>query len=113
MASFADRMGSMDAKIMRSLKDGSVDYLAANGGVISLRVEAIVEQDVTRVDEVNHVMDRVTTICVIKTQLPRLDRKGSFRSNADEPVRALADKTWHIDGIENDDGHLITFYVVP
>lgn len=113
MGTFAARMDSMDANIMRSLKDGRVDYLAADGEVNTEAIEAIVEQDVTRIDEVNGAMDRVVTVCVIKSHLTRFDRKGAFRSNAGEPIRSLLDKTWHIDGIESDDGDMITFYVVP
>ena len=32
------------------------------------------------------------------------DRQGAF---------VMDGRTWHIDGIAEDDGHLITFYVVP
>lgn len=111
--SFAALTDDMDSSIMESLKDGRVDHLAASGTVLAAGVEAIVDEGVERIAELTGFVDRVTTITVRKDLLPGLDRKGGFRSTADEPVAVLDSKTWHIDGIAADDGHLITFYVVP
>lgn len=111
--SFDDLISDMDATLMETLKDGCVDYLASDDETIATGLEAIVDQGVMRIDEASGATDRVVTICVIKSQLTRFDRKGAFRSNAGEPIRALSDKSWHIDGIESDDGDMITFYVVP
>ena len=55
----------------------------------------------------------MVTICVRKALLGSYDRKGAFVSNVEEPIADLAAKRWHLDGIESDDGHLITFYVRP
>lgn len=41
---------------------------------------------------------------VQKRHLQPFDRQGAF---------VMDGKTWHIDGIERDDGHMITLYVVP
>lgn len=113
MARFDTLVSRMDAKLMAGLKDGRVDYLSASGQLLAEGLEAIVEREVTRVNEITGAVDRPITVCVLKSLLGRLDRQGRFRSNADEPVAALAGKTWHTDGIESDDGSLITFYLVP
>lgn len=104
MAGFADLTDDMDAMLMSSLNDGQADYLSAVGAVLAGGVEVILDKDVERLDVVSGLLDRAVTITVRKTLLQPLDRKGAFR---------LAGKTWHIDGIAEDDGHLITFYVKP
>lgn len=113
MASFDSLVDQMDTKLMGSLNDGRVDYFTASGQLLAAGIEAIVEREVERVNEVTGVIDRPITVCVLKSQLGKLDRKGIFRSNAVDPVAALAERDWTIDGIESDDGSLITFYVVP
>tara|TARA_R110000764_G_scaffold2641_5_gene11475 strand:+ start:4994 stop:5332 length:339 start_codon:yes stop_codon:yes gene_type:complete len=112
MASFADLTNEMDDSVMSSLKDGRIDLLTAAGAVAVVGVDAIVEQDVERISEQGFV-ERVVTICVRKALLGSYDRKGAFVSNVEEPIADLAAKRWHLDGIESDDGHLITFYVRP
>lgn len=113
MASFAELTESMDASLLTSLNDGCVDFLAATGSVAVEGIPAIVEQGVERINEASGFVDRVTTVCVQKSALGSLDRKGAFRSNAERPVKLLGGRLWHIDDIAEDDGHLITFYVVP
>lgn len=113
MASFADLADDMDATLLDSLKDGRVDFLTASGSVAVEGLDAIVEQDVERINALSGAVDLVVTICVLKSALGSYDRKGAFRSNAGEPVKLIAGKTMHLDGIESDDGSLITFYVRP
>lgn len=102
--SFADFTDDMDAMLMASLNDGTADYLNAAGAVLAAGVQVIFERDVERLDVVSGMLDRAVTLTARKALLVPLDRKGAFR---------LADKTWHIDGVAADDGHLITLYVVP
>lgn len=109
--SFADLMDDMDAAIMASLNDGTGDYLNAAGAVLAGGVEVILDKDVERLDIVSGMVDRAVTIAVRRQLLHPLDLKGAFRL---DPAEWGADgKTWHIGGIAEDDGHLITFYVVP
>lgn len=102
--SFADLTDDMDAMLMASLNDGTADYLNAAGAVQAAGVEVILERDVERLDVVSGMLDRAVTLTVRKALLTPLDRKGAF---------VHAGKKWHIDGIAEDDGHLITLYVVP
>lgn len=95
---------SMNKTILRTLADGAAEYLSAAGAVLAPAVEVIVNMDVERMDAVSGAIDRTVTITARKALLQPYDRKGAFR---------LAGKTWHIDGVAEDDGHLITFYVVP
>ncbi len=113
MSTFADLTDDMDEMIMSSLNDGAADYLNAAGAVLASSLEVIVDMDVERMDTISGGVERMVTVTVRKSLLVPFDRKGSFRSNADAPVKALSTKTWHIDGIAEDDGHMITFYVVP
>lgn len=101
---FADLTDDMDIMLMSSLNDGLANYLNASGAVLAEGVEVMLDKDVERVDIVSGMVDRAVTISVRKSLLQPLDRKGAF---------VLAGKTWHIDGIAEDDGHLITFYLVP
>jgi len=111
MAGFADLIDDMDAAIMASLNDGSADYLSASGAVLAEGLEVILDKDVERMDVVSGMVDRAVTITVRRHLLQPLDRAAAFRL---APEDWGADgKTWHIDGIADDDGHLITFYVVP
>lgn len=104
MAGFGDSMAAMDAAIMASLNDGTADYLNVGGAVLVSAVEVILDRDVERLETVNGMLDRAVTITVRRSLLQPFDRRGAFR---------LDGKTWHIDGIASDDGHLITFFVVP
>ncbi|MCY1294718.1 hypothetical protein D9M70_440260 [compost metagenome] len=104
MAGFGDHIGDLDDMVMSSLSDGSAQYLSRAGVVLAPAVPVIVDLDVERVDTLSGGIDRVRTHCVQKHLVQPLDLKGAF---------ALDGKTWHIDGIAEDDGHLITFYVVP
>ncbi|MGE6790888.1 hypothetical protein ACQKFS_02545 [Pseudomonas guineae] len=113
MSTFDDLTDDMDTMLMSSLNDGGADYLNATGALMASGLEVIVDMDVERVDNLSGGVDRVMTIAVRKALVVPFDRKGAFRANADNPVKALGTKVWHIDGIAEDDGHLITFYVVP
>ena len=104
MAGFADLTDDMDAEIMASLNDGQADYLNAVGAVLAEGVEVILDKDVERMDVITGMVDRAVAITVRKALLQPLDRKGAF---------SLDGKTWHIDGIAEDDSHLITFSVKP
>lgn len=111
MAGFGDLMDDMDEMIMSSLNDGTADYLNAAGAVLASGVEVILDKEVDRMDVVSGMVDRAVTITVRRHLLQPLDRKGAFRL---DPADWGADgKTWHIDVIAEDDGHLITFYVKP
>lgn len=94
----------MNKTILRTLADGIAEYHSATGAVLASGVEVIMERDVERLDDVSGMLDRSVTITVRKSLLQPFDRKGAF---------VMDGKTWHIDGIAADDGHMITFYVVP
>ena len=111
MAGFADLTDDMDAMLMSSLNDGLADYLNASGAVLAGGLEVILDKDVERMDLASGMVDRAVTITVQRHLLQPLDRKGAFR--LDPQAWGADGKTWHIDGIAEDDGHLITFYVVP
>lgn len=102
MASFGDCIAALDDAVMDSLSDGTATYLDRNGQVLADDVPVIVEQDVERFSE--HGTDRVRTHEVQKRYLQPFDRQGAF---------VMDGKTWHIDGIERDDGQMISLYVVP
>ena len=102
--SWAAMRDRMNKTIMRTLADGAAEYLSATGAVLARGVEVIMERDVERLDDVSGMLDRSVTITVRKSLLQPFDRKGAF---------VMDGKTWHIDGIAADDGHMITFYVVP
>jgi hypothetical protein len=104
MAGFGSALASMDAAIMAILNDGLADYLSATGAVLAGDVEVMLDKEVDRIDTASGMLDRAVAITVRKSLLQPFDRKGAF---------VLDGKTWHIDGIAEDDGHLITLYVVP
>ena len=111
MAGFGACIAALDAAVMAALGDGIADYLNASGAVLAGGIEVILDKDVERVDIVSGMVDRSVTITVRRHLLQPLDRQGAFRL---DPAEWGADgKTWHIDGIAEDDGHLITFYVKP
>jgi len=103
MSGFPDLVGDLDDMIMDSLSDGTATYLSRSGQVLAEGVPVIVEKDVERFGE-GGAVDRVRTHEVQKRYLQPFDRQGAF---------VMDGKTWHIDGIERDDGHMITLYVVP
>lgn len=104
MSGFADFVADLDDMVMDSLSDGTATYLGRDGQVLAVDVQVIVDLDVERVDALSVGIDRVRTHCVQKNLLQPFDRQGAF---------AMDGRTWHIDGIAEDDGHLITLYVVP
>ncbi len=104
MGGFGDLVDDLDDQVMASLSDGDAQYLSRMGAVLVAAVPVIVELNVERVSTINGAVDRVRTHCVQKRLLLPLDLKGAF---------VMDGKTWHIDGIADDDGDLITFYVVP
>ncbi|MCY1314162.1 hypothetical protein D9M70_647720 [compost metagenome] len=109
MASFRDQVEDLDAAVMDSLSDGVADYLSRSGEVLAPAIPVIVELDIERIADsemggIGGVLERVRTHCVQKGRLQPLDRRGAFHMDG---------VTWRIDGIHEDDGHLITFYVVP
>lgn len=91
---------------MAQLNDGTGDHLSTTGQVLASGLELILDRNVERfqIDSVTGAMERAVTITARKALLPQLDRKGAFQ---------LDGKAWHIDAIASDDGHLITFFVVP
>lgn len=103
MSGFPDLVDDLDDMIMDSLSDGTATYLSRSGQVLAEGVPVIVEKDVERFGE-GGAVDRVRTHEVQKRYLQPFDRQGAF---------VMDGKTWHIDGIERDDGHMITLYVVP
>lgn len=103
MAGFGDCITALDDAVMDSLSDGTATYLSRSGQVLAEGVPVIVEKEVERFSE-GGAVDRVRTHEVQKRYLQPFDRQGAF---------AMDGKTWHIDGIERDDGHMITLYVVP
>ncbi|WP_285275240.1 hypothetical protein [Halopseudomonas bauzanensis] len=86
------------------LADSVGDYVSSNGAVLVPGLELMVDKDVERLDMVSGAIDRAVTVTAQRSRLQPVDRKGGF---------VIDGQTWHIDGIANDDGHLITFYVVP
>ncbi|MCQ4245559.1 hypothetical protein CXK93_12335 [Stutzerimonas decontaminans] len=102
MAGFGDCIAALDDAVMDSLSDGTAMYLNRTGQVLAENVPVIVEKDVERFSE--GAVDRVRTHEVQKRYLQPFDRQGAF---------VMDGKTWHIDGIERDDGHMIILYVVP
>jgi putative transposon-encoded protein len=103
MSGFPDLVDDLDDMIMDSLSDGTATYLSRSGQVLAEGVPVIVEKDVERFGE-GGAVDRVRTHEVQKRYLQPFDRQGAF---------VMDGKNWHIDGIERDDGHMITLYVVP
>lgn len=105
-AGFAAMTAALDAAVMATLNDGQGDHLSAAGVVLASGLELILDRNVERfdIDSVSGAMERAVTITARKALLQPLDRKGAF---------LLDGQLWHIDRIASDDGHLITFFVVP
>jgi len=102
--SFSALVDEMDATLLEQLGDGSGDYLSGQGELLVSSIAMELNRNVERPDFASGALDRVATLTVQKSRLQPFDRQGSF---------VLDGKTWNIDGIESDDGQLITFYVVP
>lgn len=107
MSAFDRARQRLHASVLSRLSDGPATYLARTGEVLAEDIKVILDREVERTDRVDSVtglFERTTTLTVRKGPLQRFDRQGAF---------VLDGKTWHIDGIASDDGHLITLYVVP
>jgi hypothetical protein len=104
VVSFADQIEEVDALLLETLGDGTATYLDRQGSVIAEALPVEVQDDIERPNMESGLLDRLRTVTVQKRRLQPFDRQGAFRMDG---------KTWHIDGIHEDDGHLITFYVVP
>ncbi len=105
MAFFDDLVEEMDAALLDVLGDGLVAYLDRQGAVVAADLPVEINDGVIPNDLVERAVDRLRTMGVQKHRLQPFDSEGSFR---DEGGRL-----WCIDGIHEDDGHLIIFYVVP
>lgn len=111
MAGFGDSIAAMDAAVEDTLSDGLAEFIAANGRLQHPALLIMLDKDAERIDTVQGLIARAVTISVRRSALLEYDRQGAFRLDA---VHWGADgKTWHLDGIASDDGHWITFYVVP
>lgn len=85
------------------LADSVGHYVDQNGTVLAQELQLQVDRNVERFGE-GGAVDRMTTISALRSFIQPLDRKGAF---------VIGSEIWHIDGVADDDGHLITFYVVP
>lgn len=103
MAGFGELVDEMDDIVLEGLGDGEFAYVDRNGHTLVEIIHAAVEEDVERL--VQGAIDRVRTMEVRRGLLVPFDRQGAFRDSEGS--------LWSIDGIHSDDGHLITFYVVP
>jgi len=102
--SFAALVDEMDASLLEQLGDGRGDHLSGQGELLVSGIAMELNRNIERPDFASGALDRAVTLTVQKARLQPFDRQGAF---------VLDGKTWHIDGIESDDGQLITFYVVP
>lgn len=83
MATFADRMDSMDAKIMSSLNDGRGDYLDASGRCCARGIELIVDHNLERVGPDGAVFQtNAVGITFQRAALNKIDRGGVFQHNS-------------------------------
>lgn len=111
MSGFRQMIAEMDADIEEILSDGLAEFLSANGTPQRQGLAVMLDKDAERVDVVTGMVGRSVTIAVRRNVLGQYDRKGSFR--LDPSAWGADGKTWHVDGIASDDGHWVTFYVVP
>lgn len=101
---WASMRARLDRQSIQAFNDGPLTFLDRQGAVIAAGLAAVISDDVERID-VRGAIDRVRTIAVQKSLLSPLDRQGRFKD--------ASERLWFIDGIQADDGSLITFYVVP
>lgn len=99
---FANLMGRLHRVGLSRLADSVVDHLDAQGATLVAGLNAMIDRDVERLDQGR--LERAVTVTVAKETLHTLDREGAFRLNG---------KVLHIDQVASDDGHLISFFVVP
>ena len=104
MSRFARSLARLHRVGMDALSDQVVDYYDNQGALLDIGIAAIVDHGTDRINETTGSIDRWSTIAVLHTALQKVDRKGHF---------VLDQRPFYIDGIANDDGHLITFYVRP
>ncbi|WP_425327951.1 hypothetical protein [Pseudomonas nitroreducens] len=102
---FGRLMGRLHSVGMARTADAIVDYLDRQGDVLAEGIAVGIDDSAERTDAETDAVDRVRVIAVLRSALPRLDRKGMFREQDG--------KLWRIDGIHEDDHHLISLYVVP
>lgn len=101
---FGRLLGRLHSVGMARTADAIVDYLDRQGDVIAEGIAVAIDDSVDRPNDDTGAIDRARAISVLWSALPRLDRKGAFRDQAG--------KLWRIDGIHEDDRHLISLYVV-
>lgn len=111
MSGFHQLADEMDADIEAELTDGTADFLASNGTLQRQGLAIMLDKEVERFDQVGGGVSRAVTISVRRAALWQYDRQGAFK--LDRCQWGADGKTWHLDGIESDDGAWITFYVVP
>lgn len=99
---FANLMGRLHRVGLSRLADSVVDHLDAQGATLVAGLDAMIDRDVERLDQGR--LERAVTVTVSKGALQSFDRRGAFRVNGE---------VLHIDKIASDDGHLVSFYVVP
>ena len=97
---FGQRLRLLDKKLMRHLNDGTAEFLDKDGAVIASDVCIIVERDV---ENPAQFTERITTITLNRSDLPRFDRQGRIKQG---------DVTWRIDGVVYDDGYQLTVQVL-
>ena len=69
--------------------------------MIADALPVLVDHAVERMESISG-FDHWTTVQLVTADVDRIDRQGRF---------LIAGKTWHIDGVASDDGHVISFYV--
>lgn len=104
MTRYARSLARLHRVGMQALSDKLVDYHGSKGELLSAGLTAIVDHGTDRINETTGSIDRWSTIAVLHADLQKVDRKGYFLLDA---------RQFYIDGIANDDSHLITFYVRP
>ena len=104
MSRYARSLARLHRVGMEALSDKVVDYHDSQGALLNAGIAAIVDHGTDRINETTGSIDRWSTIAVLHTALQKVDRKGHF---------VLDQRSFYIDGIESDDGPLITFYVRP
>lgn len=101
---FAAALARMHCVGVDRLSDETADYLDGQGNLVAEDVPIMNDKDVVAAGFEEILLDPRRSLSALRAHLPAIHRGGSFQ---------IAGKAWHIDGIAADDGHLITFYVVP